>query len=224
MTERLYSTSRLPARWVLAVAAVLLFASAFALGYILWSPSEPENADEIAASQEREAEFVARYDSLQAETDSLRIRALVAEDNLDAIIQILPRLANVTNRTIITFDSSQAVFAADSTVENCVRALHNCEEVVEAITQERDTLRTALDTSLVVSSIFKTALDTLQLGVGNLLAARMEDSTQFSLLSEDYDSLSRQIVWMKVRAWIERGVAVGAAILLYFLTQSNPSR
>ena len=201
------------------VAAIV---AAIALG-VLKGAGPPENADEIAASQEREARYVARYDSLQAETDSLRIRANVAEDNLDDIIRILPRLANVTNRTIITFDSSRAVFAADSTVENCVRALNNCEEVVEAVTQERDTLRTALDTSLVVSSIRRVALDSLQLGVGNLLAARMEDSTQFSLLSEDYGSLSRQIAWMKVRAWVERGVAVAVAIAVYLFLSSTSS-
>lgn len=205
---------------VFVVAAIV---AGFALG-VLKGAGPPENADEIAASQEREARHVARYDSLQAETDSLRIRANVAEDNLDDIIRILPRLANVTNRTIITFDSSRAAFAADSTVENCVRALNNCEEVVEAITQERDTLRTALDTSLVVSSIRRVALDSLQLGVGNLLAARMEDSTQFSLLSEDYGSLSRQIAWMKVRAWVERGVAVAVAIAVYLFLSSTSSQ
>ena len=81
----------------------------------------------------------------------------------------------------------------------------------------------ALDTSLVVSLIRRVALDSLQLGVGNLLAARMEDSTQFSLLSEDYGSLSRQIAWMKVRAWVERGVAVAVAIAVYLFLSSTSS-
>ena len=213
-----------PLKEYLFVTGAIVLALIIGLGVgFLTASNNPEHADEIAASQEREARHVAKYDSLQAETNSLRIRANVAEDNLDDIIRILPRLANVTNRTIITFDSSRAAFAADSTVENCVRALNNCEEVVEAITQERDTLRTALDTSLVVSSIRRVALDSLQLGVGNLLAARMEDSTQFSLLSEDYGSLSRQIAWMKVRAWVERGVAVAVAIAVYLFLSSTSS-